>query len=172
MKRFYELDRTIRNVSRERSEVLEELFTISWTFDLKEFEKHLVRLMLTCRRLTIKLVKLVKEWKHLNQRKTATLFVVVNDQPQRPTGLKSSTSRNSQVRISRQQKKQECCVLCYIEKNPFSSHYGQLMQKFMQCYLQDNVLFIPATKPKDSPSIMLAEKTLFRTLHLQLRQYD
>lgn len=81
MKRFYELDRTIRNVSRERSEVLEELFTISWTFDLREFEKHMVRLMFTCRRLTIKLVNLVKEWKHLHQRKTATLFVDVNDQP-------------------------------------------------------------------------------------------
>jgi len=97
MKRYYELDRTIRNVHRERSDVLEELFSLSWTFDLKEFEKHVVRQMLICRRLTIKLVKLVKEWKQLRQRKTATLVVEVNDLPQRPTGLKSSTTRNSQT---------------------------------------------------------------------------
>lgn len=96
MKQFFELDRTIRNVSRERSEVLEELFNLSWTFDLREFGAHAVRLMLTCRRLTFKLVKLVKDWRHLRERKSATLFVEVNDQPQKPTGLKSSsgTPRN------------------------------------------------------------------------------
>ena len=81
MKQYFELDRTIRNLSRERTEVLDELFKLSWTFDLREFGSHAVRLMLTCRRLTLKLAKLVKEWKHLRIRKSATLFVQVNDQP-------------------------------------------------------------------------------------------
>lgn len=65
MKQYYELDRTIKNVHRERQDVISEIFNLSWSFDLNEFSLHAVRLMLTCRRLTVKLVKLVREWKHL-----------------------------------------------------------------------------------------------------------
>lgn len=78
MKRYYELDRTIYNLAKERTEVLQHLFNLSWTFDLKEFEKHSVRLMLTARRLTIKLVKLVKEWKRLRLNKPTFLVDVVD----------------------------------------------------------------------------------------------
>lgn len=78
IKKYYELDRTIYNLANERLEVLQHLFDLSWTFDLKEFEKHAVRLMLTARRLTIKLVKLVKEWKRIRLNK-ATFFVDVAD---------------------------------------------------------------------------------------------
>ena len=63
IKQYYELDRTIKNLTRERCEVLNELFNLSWTFDLREFGTQAVKLMLTARRLTIKLVKLCKEWK-------------------------------------------------------------------------------------------------------------
>ena len=78
IKKYYELDRTIYNLAKERAEVLQHLFNISWTFDLKEFEKHSVRLMLTARRLTTKLVKLVKEWKRLRLNKPTFLVEVID----------------------------------------------------------------------------------------------
>ena len=47
--------------------------------------------MLTARRLTLKLVKLVQDWKRLRLDK-ATFMVSVCEEPVRPTGLRSSSA--------------------------------------------------------------------------------
>jgi hypothetical protein len=78
MKRYYELDRTISNIASQRQEVIQMLFRLSWSFDLQQLHSHAVRLILTIRRLTKKLVKLVKEWRSMRARKSATFFVVID----------------------------------------------------------------------------------------------
>lgn len=85
-------------MARERQDIMQELFTVSWTFDIQEFVRQGVRLMLTARRLTIKLVKMVKEWKRMRIRAT---FEIQLPEMQKPLGLRSSSGTQRKEALER-----------------------------------------------------------------------
>jgi hypothetical protein len=90
MKKFYELEREIRAIFKQRTEAIHLLLQTSWKLDHQEFGSLAVRFILSARRLTIKLLEKVGEWRRLRKKSSATFYVEIEEPPIRPVGLRSS----------------------------------------------------------------------------------
>ncbi len=92
MKSFYELEREIRAIFKQRTEAIHLLLQTSWKLDHQEFGNLAVKFILSVRRLTVKLFEKVREWRKLRKNSSATFFVDIEELPIKPVGLRSSNA--------------------------------------------------------------------------------
>lgn len=79
MKKFYELEREISSIFKQRTEAIHLILQTSWSLNHQEFGSQLIRYIVTVRRLTIKLLLKVIEWRRLKKKSSATFYVEIAD---------------------------------------------------------------------------------------------
>jgi len=104
--------------------------------------------MLSVRRLSIKLIEKLDEWKRLRKKNFATFFIDPEEPPAKPVGLRSSTAvclvKSTQPTTSPKEKtKNSECILCHLQKNEISVSFGLLFRKFLTLYISEFVFFTP-----------------------------
>jgi hypothetical protein len=171
MKKFYELEREIKAIFKQRTEAIHLLLQSSWKLDHEEFGSLVVRFILSVRRLTIKLLEKVGEWRRLRKKSSATFYVEVEEPPTKPIGLRSSNFiqlvQNHNQNLLRNKARKEC-VICHIKENRIEKLYGSLFVKFIQVYMADTVFFTPRQK-LGNVNLLQTERLLFKKMILNIR---